>query len=365
VGTLFGDPERYAAGLTQVAPGVHAWLQPNGAWGESNAGLVVGDGESLLVDTLWDLALTRRMLDAMGPLTDDAPIRTLVNTHGDGDHWWGNELVGAAEIVATEAAVAHEMKAVTPGSMAALRRLGSALALAGGSPIPNPLRGSLRSSGRFLRGMAAPYDHHGITLTRPTRTFSGRLDVAVGGRKLELIEVGPAHTHGDLIVHVPDARVVFAADVAFIGSTPVMWVGPLDGWLRALDAIEALEPEVVVPGHGPVTDLAGLGTLRAYWTYLDGAARRRLADGLAPNAVAREIVTSDEYAAQPFAGWECPERAVINVHTLDRHRRGGSDPRAPAVVAILGGVGRLAAELPGRAPAALHPRRNAARVNAQ
>lgn len=334
--TLFGDPERYAAGLTQVAPGVHAWLQPNGAWGESNAGLVVGDGESLLVDTLWDLVLTRRMLAAMAPLVAEAPIGTLVNTHGDGDHWWGNELAGAREIVATEAAATHEMKAVTPGSMAALSRLGAALELVG-----------LGSRGRFLRGMAGPYDHRGITLTRPTRTFSDRVDLDVGGRKVELIEVGPAHTHGDLIVHVPDARVVFAADVAFIGSTPVMWAGPLEGWLRALDTIESLEPEVVVPGHGPVTDVAGLGELRAYWSYLDRAERHGLR--------AREIVTSDDYAAQPFARWECPERAVINVHTLARHRRGGSEPRGPGVVRILAAVGRLTADLPGRPPAALHP----------
>lgn len=353
--TLFGDRERYAAGLTQVAPGVHAWLQPNGAWGESNAGLVVGTGESLLVDTLWDLPLTRRMLEAMGPLVEDAPIRTLVNTHGDGDHWFGNELVGAQEIVAADAAAAHEMRAVTPGSMVALRRLGSALNFAGRSPIPYPTRGAVGSSGRFLRGMVAPYEHRGISLTRPTRTFSGRLELDVGGRKVELIEVGPAHTHGDLIVHVPDARVVFAADVAFVGSTPVMWVGPLEGWLRALDTIEALEPEVVVPGHGPVTDVAGLATLRAYWAYLDAAAAPRLARGSSAQAVAREVVTSDEYSAQPFASWECPERAVINVHTLDRHRRGGSEPRGPAVVGILAAVGRLAAELPGRAPAALHP----------
>jgi cyclase len=355
VATLFGDPERYSAGLMQVAQGVHAWLQPNGAWGESNAGLVVGQGESLLVDTLWDLVLTGRMLDAMRSLTAQAPIRTLVNTHGDGDHWWGNELVGAQEIVASEAAVAHEMKAVTPGSMSALRRLGSALAYAGQRPVPEPLRGRLRSSGRFLRGMAAPYDHRAITLTWPTRTFSGRLELDIGGRKVELIEVGPAHTHGDLIVHVPEARVVFAADVAFIGSTPVMWAGPLERWLRALDTIEALEPEVVVPGHGPVTDLAGLATLRAYWGYLDTAAGRGLVDGLGPRAVAREIVTSNEYSAQPFADWECPERAVINVHTLDRHRKGAAEPRAPVVVGILGAVGQLAAELPGRTPAALHP----------
>jgi cyclase len=344
VATLFGDRERYPAGLTQVAPGVHAWLQPNGAWGESNAGLVVGEGGSLLVDTLWDLTLTRRMLAATAPLTVDAPIRTLVNTHGDGDHWWGNELVGTDEIIATAGAAAHEMQAVTPGSMLALERVGSTLALA--------RRGPLAASGRFLRGMAGPYDHRGISLTRPTRTFSGRMELDAGGRKVELIEVGPAHTHGDLIVHVPDARVVFAADVAFIGSTPVMWAGPLENWLRALDTIEALEPEVVVPGHGPVTDLAGLATLREYWTYLEAAARPRLEAGAKPAAIAREIVTADEY---PFGDWECPERAVINIHTLHRHMTGGSEPRGPAVVRILAAVGRLAAELPGRAPAALHP----------
>jgi cyclase len=344
VATLFGDQERYAAGLTQVAHGTHAWLQPNGAWGESNAGLVIGDGESLLVDTLWDLRLTRRMLDAMAPLLADAPIRTLVNTHGDGDHWFGNELVGTDDIVAAAAAVAHEMRAVTPGSMLALRRLGGALERAG--------RGSLAASGKFLRGMAGPYDHRGISLKRPTCTFSGRLQLDIGGRAIELIEVGPAHTHGDLIVHVPDARVVFAADVVFNGSTPVMWVGPLENWLRALDTIEALEPDVVVPGHGPVTDVAGLATLREYWTYLDAAARPRLQAGAKPTAVAREIVTSAEY---PFDEWECPERAVINVHTLERHRSGGSEPRGPRVVRILAAVGRLAAELPGRTPASLHP----------
>jgi glyoxylase-like metal-dependent hydrolase (beta-lactamase superfamily II) len=332
---LFGDPERFPGGLIEVAGGVHAWVQPNGAWGESNAGLITGAGESLLVDTLWDLPRTRRMLDAMAPLVAQAPVRTLVNTHGDGDHWWGNELVGAREIIATDAAAAHEMRTVKPASMVALRRLGGALERAG------------RPSGRFLHGMTAPYEHRGITLTRPTRTFSGRLELDVGGRKVELIEVGPAHTHGDLIVHVPDARVVFAADVVFLQSTPVMWAGPLENWLRALDTIAALDPEVIVPGHGPVTDVAGLEPLRAYWTYLESAARRR------PDA--RAIVHSDEFAAQPFAGWECPERAVINVHTLQRLRRGGAEPKPPAVVRIVAQVGALAAELPGRSPKVLHP----------
>ena len=94
----------FDGGLTELAPGTWAWLQPNGGLGESNAGLVVGDGAALLVDTLWDERLTAAMLEAIVPVCEraGAPIRHLFNTHGDGDHWYGNGLLGAGvEIVAT------------------------------------------------------------------------------------------------------------------------------------------------------------------------------------------------------------------------------------------------------------------------
>ena len=109
---LHPGPTRFDGGLTEVGPGIHAWLQPNGLLGESNAGLVIGAGASMLVDTLWDPRLTRRMLAAMAPLIAQAPIETLINTHSDGDHWWGNQEVAGAEIVATEAAARGDGGAV-------------------------------------------------------------------------------------------------------------------------------------------------------------------------------------------------------------------------------------------------------------
>ncbi len=63
--TRFGEAPQYAEGLYDLGNRVYAWIVPNGSWGESNAGLVVGEGESLLVDTLWDLNFTREMLKAM------------------------------------------------------------------------------------------------------------------------------------------------------------------------------------------------------------------------------------------------------------------------------------------------------------
>jgi cyclase len=109
---LHPPPARFVGGLTALGSGIHAWLQPNGLLGETNAGLVIGDGASLLVDTLWDPRLTSRMLAAMAPLTAEARVETVVNTHSDGDHWWVNQEVAGAEIVATEAAavIAEELR---------------------------------------------------------------------------------------------------------------------------------------------------------------------------------------------------------------------------------------------------------------
>ena len=105
--------------LIELSDGCLAYVQPDGSWGWSNAGLVVGDGASLLVDTLFDLKLTQQMLDSFVPFTRTAPIRSLVNTHANGDHCYGNQLVDGAEIIASTAA-AHEMTEVPPAMLAAL-----------------------------------------------------------------------------------------------------------------------------------------------------------------------------------------------------------------------------------------------------
>jgi cyclase len=111
----------YTKGLHDLGHGCHAYLQPDGGWGWSNAGLVVGEGTSLLVDTLFDLQLTAEMLDAMADVTGSAAISTVVNTHANGDHCYGNQLVSGAEIVASSAA-AHEMAEVPPAMLHASTR---------------------------------------------------------------------------------------------------------------------------------------------------------------------------------------------------------------------------------------------------
>jgi cyclase len=168
-----------------------------------------------------------------------------------------------------------------------------------------------------------------VRLAPPTRTFSGELDLDVGGREVKLIEVGPAHTPGDLIVWVPDAKVAFAADILFIGVTPIMWAGPLEGWTLALERLLGLGAERFVPGHGPVCGPDEVRHLIHYWRWLDQAAEQRLDAGSSPAETARELVLGDEIAERGFADWLAPERALVSVGTIDAHRRGAAKAPGP------------------------------------
>ena len=346
--TRYGETPRYAEGLYDLGRRLYAWLVPNGSWGESNAGLISGDGESLLVDTLWDLNCTRAMLEAMQPLTVAAPLRYVVNTHADGDHWWGNELVAQAEIITSRAA-RDEGRSLRPESMILLGRTGkvlSGLGLFGAGKV-----------GRWFQTMVAPYDFRAVTPTLATRTFEGELTLSVGGREVQLIEVGPAHTRGDLLVYVPDARTLYCGDILFVGATPVIWAGPLENWLAALDRILDMDVDAIVPGHGPIAGKDEVRQIRAYWTYVAAQVRRRYEAGLSAPEAARDIVLGDDFARQPFAAWDSPERMMTNAHTLYRHLRGRTDyPRAAGLVNILRKQALLAHEMPDARPAIMRKR---------
>ena len=285
----------YSLGLHEVGQGAYAYLQPDGGWGYSNAGLIVGDGRSLLVDTLFDLKLTEAMLKSMRSVTRGAPIGTVVNTHANGDHCYGNQLVGDAEIVASSA-TAHEMSEVPPAMMAAL----------------NAAEGDV---GDLFRSFFGDFDFSGIELAVPTRTFDGRLDLDVGGRIVELIEVGPAHTKGDTIVHSPETKTVYTGDILFIGGAPIVWAGPLENWIAACDLIASLDAETIVPGHGPLTDKAGVAQVRDYLSsVLDGATQLQR-DGVDAFEAARELVMRLHGTSKPFSSMgEFGRMAVIEQH---------------------------------------------------
>src|SRR5437588_11498237 len=104
----------YERGLHELGDGLYAYLQPDGGWGWSNAGLITADGTSLLVDTLFDLKVTRAMLESMRGVTERHPIGQAFNTHGNGDHWFGNQLLPEGIPIVASAAAIEDMRASPP-----------------------------------------------------------------------------------------------------------------------------------------------------------------------------------------------------------------------------------------------------------
>ncbi len=308
----------FEKGLVETGNGVFAYVQPDGSWGWSNAGLIVDGDRSLLVDTLFDARLTREMLAVMEDATGIAADRigTIVNTHANGDHTHGNGCCHHAEIIASEAS-AREMESFTPHDLIALMEAAPGLG----------------ETGRYILGMFGAFDFHDIAERLPTRTFTGTLDLKVGDKAVELIEVGPAHTHGDVLVHVPADRTVYTGDILFIDGTPIMWAGPVANWIAACERIIAMDPEVVVPGHGPITDVAGVRRVQDYLRYVDTETRKRFDAGLSVRDAAHDIALGD------FSAWLDAERIVVNVDTLYREYRG--DPTPPDFMELFGYMAEL------------------------
>ncbi len=301
-----GIPE---TSLNEVGNGCLAYLQGDGGWGWSNAGLIVGEGVSLLVDTLFDLEITQHMLDSMAGHTRTAPIGTVVNTHANGDHCYGNQLVSGAQIVASTAA-AREMEEVPPALLAALNADPGA-------------------TGQLFRSFFGEFNFEGIEQRLPDRTFDGRLELEIGGRAVELIEVGPAHTAGDTIVFVPDAGVVYTGDILFIGGTPIVWAGPLSNWVAACDLMLGMHVDTVVPGHGPITDKAGVATVRDYLVFVEHEATIRHAAGVDAFDAARDIGAAIG-AKEDFASLGEFGRIAVNVEAV--YRQLDPSHRTPDVV---------------------------------
>jgi cyclase len=297
----------YERGLHELGDGLYAYLQPDGGWGWSNAGLITATagGTSLLVDTLFDMKLTKDMLDAMRPVTDGNPIGQAFNTHGNGDHWFGNSLLPDGIPIVASAAAIEDMRAAPATAVNALF---------------NDLDLGPEFDAFAERAMRK-FDFASVIERLPTESFSGAHELRVGDRGVDLIELGPAHTLGDTIAHVPDAGVVFTGDLLFIEGTPIMWDGPVANWLAACERIVDLGARVIVPGHGPVTDESGVRDVERYLTYIRDEARQRFDAGMDETAAADDIDLSD------FRDWGDPERIAVNVGTIYREL----DPSLPAL----------------------------------
>ena len=327
--------------LHELGNGLYAYTQLPGSWGWSNAGLITDGDQSLLVDTLFDQRLTGEMLASMRRAAPAASrIGTVVNTHGNGDHCYGNALVADAQIIGTPGCV-EDLREGTPARNQLLLRAAALIgALGAGGKLLGRVLNSMGIDRVALLAEAGPlalpklghFDFGGVDLTLPNRTFEGELELQVGDKKVVLIEVGPAHTRGDAVVWVPGDRTLFTGDILFNQSHPVVWEGPVSNWIDALRRLLEMDIETVVPGHGPLTDKSGITAMLRYLELLSAEARARYDAGMSVEDAARDI-SLDE-----FKSWIDAERIYVNVHTLYRDFAGDREPAD--VLALFAGMAR-------------------------
>ncbi|MGK5629722.1 MBL fold metallo-hydrolase [Streptomyces sp. URMC 123] len=300
------ETEPYAV---ELAPNVHAYVQPDGGWCLNNAGWVSDGRSTLLIDTAATERRALRLREAV--LASGAPLpRTIVNTHHHGDHSYGNGVFAPEATVVGHAACRREVLA----------------------------------AGHQLHAFWPSVDFGDITITPPEITYTDELTVHVGDIEVRLIHPGVAHTVGDTVVWLPEQRVLFTGDVIFNGGTPFVPQGSLSGSLAALERLRSLDARVVVPGHGRVTDAGVFDTVERYLRYVAALAGEARAAGRTPLEAARGADLGE------FAALRESERLVANLHRAYAEADGAVPGEPLDIAAVFGDM----TTMNGGVPVACH-----------
>lgn len=266
--------------IQEVSKGIFAYIQLDGSWFLNNAGCVVGSTTTTVIDSTGTEARARAYHAALRQVTE-LPVAALVNTHSHGDHTHGNFMF------ADSAIVAHEL-----------------------------CRREIIASGHAANALFPMVDFGDCPVTPPTITFDERLSLYVDDLKIELIFVGPAHTTNDIVAWIPERKLLFTGDVIFNGGTPFALGGSVGGWLKALERIEALGAETIVPGHGPVCGPEAITAVRSYLQFIQETAKRGMEAGTPPLELAQALDLAQ------FKDLHDPERLVPNLHRAYSELRG-------------------------------------------
>lgn len=222
--------------LRQLAKGVYAYLQPALVW-YSSAGVIIGDRDVIVVDSLTNAEMTRSLQAEILRVTDK-PIRFLVNTHSHADHVYTNHLFPEATVISS-----HRGRERTQAN----------------------LRAQAQHDALFAK-LFPDVDFSGGRYTLQDMSFSGSLSFHQGEREVRVLELGVGHSESDVVVHLPEERIVFCGDVFLNGMPPLPGEGHVTQTIANYRAIEALDADIYVAGHG---DPGTLADVRAQRTLLE------------------------------------------------------------------------------------------------
>ena len=272
--------DSWPTGLVEVGTNAYAYVQEGGGMCVSNAGLIVGPDSCIVIDALFAPSMTQAFQAEIKRVTDK-PVRLLVNTHHHIDHTLGNALFPEAQIVSHVNARAE-------------------LARIGVSPLEH-----LRS---IVPDLVA--ETEGVNTRLANVTFEGTLTLNLGDREVRLQHLGRGHTIGDIIIMLPDEGIMYGGDLAFHRVTPLAFDGHIGDWLAVCYRIADRSPKTIVPGHGPVGDMAEFRKMSGYLTTIRTQAKAAFDEGKTEEQALSEIEIGE------YTSWTEPERLAENVARL-------------------------------------------------
>jgi len=231
----------YPMRAEKLAPDVYAVITPardfpsveNRGWNSNSAFVVTRDGV-LVIDTGSSETIGKALRQVIAKITDK-PVRWIINTHGHGDHWLGNAAFADAKTeIISSSTVKQRIEKEGEEWVARF----------------NTMTGGATGASR---------------VAKPNQVYDARVAIAFGDLKAELIPSQDAHSPGDLVVWLPQQRLLIGGDVLYTERAPATFDSRLAQWIVFLRELESLKPAKIVPGHGPVADGASVSYLRAYF----------------------------------------------------------------------------------------------------
>ena len=263
-----------------------------------NVGIVLGDDAALVIDTGAGPRNGAFVLDHAKRLAGRRALY-LVITQLDPGHGFGAQVFKGTATIIYSAAQQERLIRHAPAYAEVFRNMGAEVAA----------------------------QLEGLELVDADFVYEDYHDLDLGGVSVRLQHWGPAHTGDDQTVLV-DRRVLFGGDLFETRMFPILpYVPPFDTgfdgdrWIDALDRLIAMESEIVVPGHGEVTDVDQIREVRNYLRYVREQTARARASGVPVEEVAAEI---EHHALQRWRTWESPRMIRFATQAFYETARGTS-----------------------------------------
>jgi cyclase len=244
------------AEMKKLVEGVYTYLQPF-VFYSSNAGLIVGEKEAVVIDSLTNQYMTESFLQKIKEITDK-PVRFLVNTHPHGDHTYTNHFFRQATVICSSKCREATLR-MLPDLIEKARKEVPAMSFEGAKDTPQDL------------------------------VFEKNLTLFQDGREIRLVCLGPGHSPSDTYVFLPEEQIVFCGDILFSGTPPLSLAGSVLGHLKQLEILAGLKAKIYVAGHGPVVGIEKVFDSRDYLDKLLAEARKCFDQGMNFQEAARTI----------------------------------------------------------------------------